>query len=92
MVDSRGRKGRAPFSPIFFYLRQKLCQIIGHEFHWLMHGGHQGRASPGSKFFHCHALFGKKNCKIIPIWDLAHPPLENPGSATEFSFFLFFRK
>ena len=27
-------------------------------------------------------LSGKKLDKIIPIWELAHPPGENPGSAT----------
>ena len=27
--------------------------------------------------------FRQKNCKIIPIWELAHPPQENPGSATD---------
>ena len=31
-------------------------------------GGRQGRAQPGSKFFHFHAVFGKK----FPIWELAH--------------------
>ena len=45
--------------------------------------GRQGRVRPwGSKFFNFHAVFGKKICKIIPIWELAHPPRENPGSAT----------
>ena len=27
-------------------------------------------------------IYRQKNCKIIPIWELAHPPRENPGSAT----------
>ena len=40
------------------------------------------RASLGSKFFHFHAVFGKKNWKITPIWELAPPPQDNPGSAT----------
>ena len=46
--------------------------------------GYQGLAPPpqGSKFIHFYAALGKKNCKIIPIWDLAHPPQENPGSVT----------
>ena len=35
-----------------------------------------------SKIFHFDAVFCKKNCQIIPIWELAHPPRENPGSAT----------
>ena len=36
--------------------------------------GVPGMCTPlGSKFFHFHAVFGKKNCKIIPIWELAHP-------------------
>ena len=26
--------------------------------------------------------FSAKNCKIIPIWELAHPPRKNPGPAT----------
>ena len=30
--------------------------------------------SKGSKFFHFHAVFSKKICKIIPIWELAPPP------------------
>ena len=36
----------------------------------------------GSKLFHFHAVLGKKNCKIIPIWELAHPPWENAGYIT----------
>ena len=43
--------------------------------HWQIKGG-------ASRFFHCHAVFGKKNLKIIQIWGLAHPPQENPGSST----------
>ena len=29
------------------------------------------------------ASFWQKICKIIPIWELAHPPRENPGSPTD---------
>ena len=36
----------------------------------------------GSKLFHFHAVLGKKNCKVIPIWELAHPPWENSGYIT----------
>ena len=38
-------------------------------------GGSKGAPGtpPGSKFFHFHAVFGKKNCKIIQIWELAPP-------------------
>ena len=46
-------------------------------------GGRQGRAPRGPKFFHFHAVFGNKICKITPTWELAPPPRENPGSATE---------
>ena len=45
---------------------------------WIRIGGSKG----GAKLFHFHAVFGKKICKIIPICKLAHPPRENPGSAT----------
>ena len=39
--------------------------------------------SPGGpKLFHFHAVFSKKNCKIICFWKLAAPPQETPGSAT----------
>ena len=44
--------------------------------------GRQGRPPPGSKFFHFHAVFGKKICKIPRTWELAPPPRENPGSTT----------
>ena len=40
-----------------------------------------------SKFFHFHAVFGKKNWKIIPIWELAHPPrkiLDPPLACTQY--------
>ena len=45
-------------------------------------GGRQGCVPPrGSKFFHFHAVFGKKlkNNSTFGSW---HPPRENPGSAT----------
>ena len=35
----------------------------------------------GSKFFHFHAVFGKKNRLVHRLRELA-PPQENPGSAT----------
>ena len=48
--------------------------------------GHQGRPSPGSKFFQCHAVFSKKkqpnNSFSHPSLKWAPPPRENPGSAT----------
>ena len=50
--------------------------------HWRIQGGRQGRAPPwGSKFFHFHAVFGKKlkNNSTFGSW---RPPRENPGSAT----------
>ena len=39
-------------------------------------GGSRGRHAPpppnwGFKFFHFHAVFGKKNCKIIALWEFA---------------------
>ena len=37
----------------------------------------------GSKFFHFHSVFSKKNCKIIALLGVGAPPRENPGSATE---------
>ena len=44
---------------------------------------------PGSRFFHFHAVFGKKYAKLIPTWELASaPPQENPGSATVSVMFL----
>ena len=58
-------------------LSSNLTQFIGGS-KW----GRQGRAPRGSKFFHFHAVFSKKFAKIIPIWELAHPPGENPESAT----------
>ena len=49
--------------------------------------GAPGTRAPawGSKFFHFHAVFGRKICKITPIWKLAPPPQENPGSATGYA-------
>ena len=41
-----------------------------------------GPPPPGSKFFHFHAVFGQKNRLAHPLWELAPPPGENPGSAT----------
>ena len=37
---------------------------------------------PGSKFFHFHAVFGKKNLKNNSTLGVGAPPRENPGSAT----------
>ena len=31
--------------------------------------------------------FQQKTYKIVPIWDLALPPRENPGSATVYTYF-----
>ena len=33
----------------------------------------QGRALPGSKFFHFHAVFGQKNRLAHSLWELAPP-------------------
>ena len=35
--------------------------------------GDQGRMPPGSKFFHFHAVFGKKEINA-PTLGVAHPP------------------
>ena len=48
--------------------------------------GRQGGTTWGSKFFHFHAVFGKKFAH--PLWKLA-PPQENPGSATDQCYQLF---
>ena len=46
--------------------------------------GHQGRPPPReSKFFHFHAVFGKKLKNNSNFWELAHPHREHPGNATE---------
>ena len=50
-------------------------------------GGSKGaardtRSSLGVQIFSFSCSFWQKIDKIIPIWELAHPPLENPGSAT----------
>ena len=47
-------------------------------------GGRQGRAPPwGSKFFHFHAVFGKKLKNKSTFGSWRPPPGENPGSATD---------
>ena len=56
--------------------RRNIASIGGSK------GGARHARPPGSKFFHFHAVFWQKICKIIAIWELAHPPQENPGSAT----------
>ena len=56
-------------------------------YHWRIQGGRQGRAPPwGSKFFHFHAVFGKKlkNNSTFGSWR-PPPPGENPGSATVYT-------
>ena len=45
--------------------------------------GRQGGTPPGVQVLSFSCSFRPKICKIIPIWELTHPPLENPGSATE---------
>ena len=45
--------------------------------------GAPGTPPGGSKFFHFHAVFGRKNRLAHPLWELAPPPGENPGSATD---------
>ena len=48
-------------------------------------GGRQGRAPPpGSKFFHFHAVFGKKLKNNSTFGSWGPPPGKNPGSATAF--------
>ena len=68
---------RALFLPLGFCVG--IASIGGSK------GGRQGRAPPGSKFFHFHAVFGKKlkNNSTFGSW---RPPGENPGSATGFSY------
>ena len=52
-------------------------------YHWRIQGGRQGRVSPpGSKFFHFHAVFGKKlknnstfGSRRIPLGKILDPPL-----------------
>ena len=47
-------------------------------------GGRQGRAPPlGAQILSFSCSFQQKVEKIIPLWELAPPPQENPGSATE---------
>ena len=42
-------------------------------------GGRQGRAPPPrSKFFHFHAVFGRKNKLAHPLWELPPPPKGKP--------------
>ena len=54
--------------------------------HWRIQGGRHGRAPPGPKFFHFHAVFGGKLAKIIGwrphlcgwnplLWEILDPPL-----------------
>ena len=45
-------------------------------------GAPRKRIPWGSKFFHFHAVFGK-DLQKIGLWELAPPPQENPGSATD---------
>ena len=48
-------------------------------------GEREGRAPPGPKFLHFHAVFGKNwpnNRLASPPLGLAPPPLGNPGSTT----------
>ena len=51
--------------------------------HWRIWGGVPGTcAPPGVQILSFSCTFRQKICKIIPIWELAHPPQENLGSAT----------
>ena len=59
---------------------------LDREHWWIQGSGARGARSPlGTKFFHFHAVFGKKklpnNRLAHPLWELA-PLQENPGSAT----------
>ena len=46
-------------------------------------GGRQGHALPlGVQILSFSCSFYQKVKKIIPLWELTHPPRENPGSAT----------
>ena len=49
-----------------------------------LRGGARDAPPPprGPKFFHFHAVFDQKNRFTYPLWELAPPPGENPGSAT----------
>ena len=48
-------------------------------------GGRQGRAPPpGVQILSFSCSFQLKIRKIIGFWELAPPPGENPGSATEY--------
>ena len=44
-----------------------------------------GGGAPGTwvQILSFSCSFRRKNCKIISIWELAHPRRENPGSATD---------
>ena len=44
--------------------------------------GAPGMSPPGVQILSVSCTFQQKICKIIPIWELAHPHRENPGSAT----------
>ena len=44
-------------------------------------GGSKGGGA-GVQILSFPCSFWQKHCKIISIWELAHPPRENPGSAT----------
>ena len=45
-------------------------------------GGTPGTHPLGVQILSFSCSFRQKICKIIPIWELAHSPGENPGSAT----------
>ena len=45
--------------------------------------GAPGTLAPGSKFFHFHAVLGKKKVRI-PTLGVGAPPQENPRYATEY--------
>ena len=46
-------------------------------------GARDARPPPGPNSFIFMQFLAKKNCKIISIWELAHPHRENPGAAIE---------
>ena len=50
---------------------------------WINIGGSRGSTRDACPLgSNLHEGFGKKNCKIIPLWKLV-PSQENPGSATD---------
>ena len=54
--------------------------------------GAPGTHVPPIQILSFSCSFRQKNCKIIPIWKLAHPPGENPGSATAYDYTVLYFK